>query len=123
MGWSTSLTHKAANSRPIRWNHFAAGRISPMRASRCRRARGRPRSSFCQGDGVAEQQLDGGIANAGLHRTVVLRAPTQDTLGSALRGYWVALGGLGGIAATLGAALGPIRRFLYPPSQPGPGAR
>lgn len=31
MDWSTSLTHKAANSRPIRWNHFAAGRISPMR--------------------------------------------------------------------------------------------
>src|SRR6266498_3369805 len=61
---SISLTHKAANSRPIRWNHFAAGRIR-----RCAQAVvDGPRAVapfVCQGGGVAEQQLDGGIANAG----------------------------------------------------------
>src|SRR5215211_2008134 len=43
---------------------FAAGRISPMRASRCRRAAGGCTIRLSKWP-VAEQQLDGGIANAG----------------------------------------------------------
>src|SRR5438128_2623471 len=64
MGWSTSLTHKAT---PVRSDGTTSALVGSRRCARAVVDGPWAAAPFvCQSRGVAEQQLDGGIANAGL---------------------------------------------------------